>query len=134
MNTGQRYLLEEHDLSIRMIYALSTLVEGEKLRYYTRSYEALHRRGLATEDFQITEPGSRLYQSYCSLGKSIGEQVEEHRQKSRNLVVANTVGKPSEAPQEHHEQDLQTVIDCWPGLPSYLRKIIVVAARRIANL
>lgn len=48
MNTDQFRLLEEHNLTPDMIFALANLVAGKKHRHQNRSYKALHRRRLAT--------------------------------------------------------------------------------------
>ena len=134
MNTEQHYLLQEHDLTGDMICALSTLVEGKKYRHQNRSYKALHRRGLATEDFQVTQAGSEVYQSYCSMGKSITEQMEERRQEfDSNLSLGSLEPQTLSLEPNTYDQDLQTVIACWPKLPIELRMLIADAARRISD-
>ena len=134
MNTEQHYLLQKHDLTGDMICALANLVEGKKYRHQNRSYKALHRRGLATEDFQVTQAGSEVYQSYCSMGKSIQEQMEEHRQEFDNSLSLGSLETQTLSLEPNtYDQDLQIVVACWPKLPMELRMLIADAARRISN-
>ena len=117
-------------------YDLRSLDVGrrQKYRHQNRSYKALHRRGLATEDFQVTQAGSEVYQSYCSMGKSITEQMEERRQEfDSNLSLGSLEPQTLSLEPNTYDQDLQTVIACWPKLPIELRMLIADAARRISD-
>jgi hypothetical protein len=144
-----------------MLFALSSLIDGSKMRYHNRSYKALHRRGLVTEDFLVTPEGLSVYAAYCQLGPSVPELMEEHRQNYDGLLATQTLINTcptcgqftflEHAPIEptnpkplatsiatvdeidHADPELRRIVDCWPNLPVELRKLIAETATRIAQ-
>lgn len=147
MNTEQFRLLQENDLATDMICALANLVEGKKIRHQNRSYKALHRRGLANENFQITEDGSTLYEQYCSIGQSIPEYLREVEERVRvqrkaenafegeyvDFLQGLDVNLEALGAIDRQDSDLRVVIESWPKLPLEFRMLIADAAKRVAN-
>ena len=144
MNTDQFRLLEEHNLTPDMIFALANLVAGKKHRHQNRSFKAIHRRGLATENFEATENGASLYENYCSLGQTIEEYQAEINEKVRQQIekekvederFANTLSEfgARDSTVDVHDMELRTVIQLWPTLPWEFRTLIADAVKRMAK-
>ena len=147
MNTEQYRLLEENNLTFDMICALANLVDGKTLRGQNRSYKALYRRGLATENFQVTQDGLNLYEQYCSKGKSVPEYMREideqvskrmktekaHESEFAGFLQSFDVDRTALNAINKRDANLRKVIESWPKLPYEFQMLIAHAAVRIAD-
>ena len=102
MNTSQFSLLQDHNLTVDMIFKVSTLVDGKKQRFYNRSYKALCRRDCRRKiSLRASEHSSEKSSTLGDFDKQIEKILacsQDFPQELRKLIV-DAVSKIPDRPQ-----------------------------------